>query len=105
RLLGATGALGTGELIASAYAKFGSSAPSRILGDWAFAAWHPGERCVFLARDHIGATSLYYHLDAEVLAFSSSRRQLIDWGLAPLELDELYLAQLLVSWPAYQGER
>jgi asparagine synthase (glutamine-hydrolysing) len=40
-----------------------------------------------------------------VFAFASDRRALLALNLAPLAMDELYLAQVLISWPAYHGER
>ncbi|MBI5301188.1 MAG: asparagine synthetase B [Chloroflexi bacterium] len=94
-----------GDLILHAYRKWGESCVTRIYGDWSFAAWHPAERKLFLARDHFGNTSLYYYADARVIAFASDRRALLALNLAPMELDELYLAQVLISWSAYHGER
>jgi asparagine synthase (glutamine-hydrolysing) len=74
------------------------------LGDWSFAVWHPLERRLFLARDHYGVTALYYYQDAQRFAFASSRKALYTLGV-PRRLDELYLAQVLMAWPAYHGER
>lgn len=94
-----------GEIIFHAYLKWGEDCPERIYGDWSFAAWHPKERRLFLARDHHGNTSLYYYADPGVFAFASSYKALLALNLAPVKMDELYLAQVLVSWPAYHGER
>jgi asparagine synthase (glutamine-hydrolysing) len=94
-----------GDLLLAAYQKWGQSASERIYGDWAFAAWHPAERKLFLARDHFGNTSLYYYANPRVFAFASDRRALLALNLTPVEMDELYLAQILVSWFAYHGER
>jgi asparagine synthetase B (glutamine-hydrolysing) len=88
-----------------AYDKWGENSAKRIYGDWAFAAWHPAERRLFLARDHFGNTALYYYIDQQIFAFASSLQALLDLNLAPMEMDELYLAQVLVSWQDYQGER
>ncbi len=93
------------EFLRRAYLQWGELAPERVFGDWAFAAWHPQERRLFLARDHFGNTSLFYYSSPRVFAFASSRQTLLELNLAPVELDELYLAQVLVSWPAYHGER
>lgn len=97
--------IGDGELLRAAYLRWGEGCVERVYGDWSFAAWHPAGRKLFLARDHFGNTSLYYYADARVLAFASSREALLALNLAPVEMDELYLAQLLVSWPACHGER
>ncbi len=94
-----------GEIILHAYLKWGEDCPKRIYGDWSFAAWHQKERKLFIARDHYGNTSLYYYVDTGVFAFASSYKALLALDLAPIEMDELYLAQVLVSWQAYHGER
>jgi asparagine synthase (glutamine-hydrolysing) len=99
------GKMSDGEFVLRAYQKWGEDSPNRIFGDWAFAAWHPSERQLFLARDHYGNTALYYHANPHTFAFSSSRQALLTLGLAPVEMDELYLAQVLVSWFGYHGER
>ena len=92
-------------LIHAAYRQWGQECVKRIYGDWAFALWHPEQRRLFLARDHFGLTSLLYYCDSRTLAFASDRRALMDLRLAPVEVDDLYVAQVLVSWPAYHGER
>jgi asparagine synthase (glutamine-hydrolysing) len=97
--------LGDGEVMMAAYRRWGERAPVHLLGDWSLAAWHPDRRRLFLARDQFGQTALYYHCDANGVAFCSSQRALLALRLTPLELDELYLAQYLISWPRYHGER
>ncbi len=94
-----------GEIVRQAYLRWGGACVERIYGDWAFAAWHRAERKLFLARDHFGNTALYYYADPHVFAFASDRQALLDLNLAPITLDELYLAQILTAWPAYHGER
>jgi asparagine synthase (glutamine-hydrolysing) len=96
---------GTTALAAHAWRRWGERAPEHLIGDWAFAVWDPSRRALFLARDHHGAGSLYYCADDERFAFATSREPLLRSGWAPLQLDELYLAQLLACWPAYHGER
>ncbi|MDD4921043.1 MAG: asparagine synthase-related protein [Bacteroidales bacterium] len=92
------------ELILQSYLKWGENCPIRIYGDWSFAVWNSKEHKLFLSRDHIGNTSIYYYIDSHTFAFASSRQALLDLDLAPIKMDELYLAQVLVAWPAYQGE-
>jgi asparagine synthase (glutamine-hydrolysing) len=93
------------DLCRHAYGEWGDDCPAKIYGDWSFVAWHPAERKLFLARDHFGNTALYYHIDQHFFAFASSRQALLDLKLSPIEMDELYLAQVLISWSAYNGER
>lgn len=93
-----------GEIIRRAYKRWGPDCAGRIYGDWSFAAWHPAERKLFLARDHFGNTALYYYADQHLFAFASDRRALLDLNLTPVTLDELYLAHILTSWPVSDGE-
>lgn len=90
------------ELILRAYLKWGEDCPDQLLGDWSFAIWHPDEQKLFLARDHSGNTSLVYWQEGGRFAFASEPKALYAIG-APRRLNELYLAQVLISWPAYHG--
>lgn len=94
--------LADGHLILRAYEKWGEHAPDHLIGDWAFAAWHPQEKSLFLARDHFGSTSLYYYRDDRRFAFASSRKALFALRI-PRRLNEFFLACVLVSWPAHHG--
>ena len=94
-----------GEIMFRAYHRWGAEAPRRVFGDWSFAAWDPTRHRLFLARDHLGNTSVYYYADARIFAFASSLDALLALDLARGEMDELFLAQVLVSWPAYHGPR
>jgi asparagine synthase (glutamine-hydrolysing) len=85
-----------GRLVALAYERWGERAPERLLGDWAFAAWHPRERRLVLARDHYGQTALYYHAGPHSLAFASSLKGVLALPGVPRRLDEWQLAQSLV---------
>ena len=93
------------HLVLAAYRRFGDRAPGHLLGDWCFAAWHPRDRRLFLARDQFGKTAIYYYAGPRFFAFAASPQALLALGCVPPELDELYLAQYLISWPAYHGER
>ena len=97
--------LGDGALMHRAWLRWSDSCVERLFGDWAFAVWDRKTRRLFLARDHSGITALYYHANPGFFAFSSSRRALLKLDLPPVKIDELYLAQILVSWPGYHGER
>ncbi len=98
-------AVSDAALIFQAYGRWGEACVERIYGDWAFAVWQPTARRLFLARDHFGNTALYYHAGPRVVAFATDFHGLLALNLAPREMDELYLAQVLISWPAYHGER
>jgi asparagine synthase (glutamine-hydrolysing) len=96
--------LADGHLIQRAYEKWGEDAPPRLIGDWSFAAWHPREGRLFLARDHYGNTALYYFQDERRFAFASSRKALFALGV-PRRLNEFFLACVLISWTAHHGEQ
>jgi asparagine synthase (glutamine-hydrolysing) len=85
-----------GRLIALAYERWGEQAPLRLFGDWAFAAWHPSERRLVLARDHYGQTALYHHRRGDTFAFASSLKGLLALPHVPRRLDELQLGRSLV---------
>lgn len=105
RLTSQVEAVSDAALIFQAYGRWGEACVERIYGDWAFAVWQPAARRLFLARDHFGNTALYYHAGPRVLAFATDFHSLLALDLVPREMDELYLAQVLISWPAYHGER
>jgi asparagine synthase (glutamine-hydrolysing) len=87
-----------------AYEKWGEQCAARMHGDWSLAACSTRDRRLFLARDHHGNTSLNVYRDPATgtIAFASDARALHAIG-APRRLNELYLAQVLVSWSAYHG--
>lgn len=97
--------LADGTLLGQAYLHWGEAVVEQLLGDWAFAVWNPTTRRLFLARDHFGNTSLYYHAHARYLAFASSSKALLALDPALQAVDELYVAQVILSWPAYHGPR
>jgi asparagine synthase (glutamine-hydrolysing) len=96
--------LADGRLLLLAHEKWGSDTPGHLLGDWSFAAWHPREKRLFLARDHSGNTALYYFQDARRFAFASSRKALFALGV-PRRLNEFFLACVLISWTAHEGSQ
>ncbi len=93
------------EIIRAAYLRWGPGAPPRLRGDWSLAAWHVRERRLFLARDPYGATGLYYYADARTLAFAPTQRALLSLGVMTGRVDELYVAQFLISATALHGPR
>lgn len=99
-------ALDDQELIARAYLRWGEACVAQLYGDWSFAVWNAAQRRLFLARDHSGNTSLYYYVSGDTAAFASSRKALLALGHpAVRRIDDLYIAQVLLAWPVYQGER
>ena len=98
-------AMPDGTLLGHAYLQWGVAAVEHLIGDWAFAVWNPSTRRLFLARDHYGNTSLYYHANSRYIAFASSSKALLALDPSLHTIDELYVAQVILSWPAYHGAR
>ena len=83
------------ELILAAYRTWGKTTPERLIGDFAFAIWDPGQRTLFCARDAFGARPFYYHLTDRHLIFASEVKALFSLPDVPRELDEVQLAFFL----------
>jgi asparagine synthase (glutamine-hydrolysing) len=96
-------ALPDSALILKAYEKWGEDCPDRLLGDWCFAIWDARNRKLFLARDQHGTTGLYFHANARFFAFASSFKGMLALPEVPRRLNELRIAQILVSW-AEEGQ-
>ncbi|WP_157215750.1 asparagine synthase-related protein [Flavisphingomonas formosensis] len=92
-------------LLRDAFARWGAAACERIQGDWCAAMWDASATSLLLARDRLGSSALYYHDGPDVFAFATAREDLMALDLAPAVLDELYVAQTLISWPAHHGSR
>jgi asparagine synthase (glutamine-hydrolysing) len=93
------------DIMLRAYNAWGKECSARMYGDWVFAAWHPAQRQLVVSRSHYGCINLYYHIDQNLFAFASNRQTLLSLNLVPFELDELWLAQFIISWHTYYGER
>ncbi|MDD4358159.1 MAG: asparagine synthase-related protein [Smithellaceae bacterium] len=93
-----------GQLVFRAYKKWGSESCKHIFGDWSFAAWHIKEQRLFLARDHLGNTGLYYYFKPPLVVFASNVKAVLAHPQVPCELDELRLAQNLVFIISDKGQ-
>ena len=96
--------LADGDLIEQAYLKWGQDCVQQLYGDWSFAVWHPTAQRLFLARDQLGQTALYYHANHKYIAFASGRKALLALDPELRAIDDLYMAQVLLSWPVYHGQ-
>ncbi len=59
------------ELIAHAYARWGTDCADALIGDFAFAVWDPQQRAMYCGRDPMGVKPLYYHWSDGLFAFGS----------------------------------
>ncbi|AFK02410.1 asparagine synthase [Emticicia oligotrophica DSM 17448] len=90
--------LSDGELIKKAYLKWGKESPRYLRGDWSFVCYHILEEELFLARDHHGYTSLYYFLDGEQFAFSSSAKAIFALKSFTKEINVEVFVKKLIIW-------
>jgi len=85
------------SLIVRAFERWGEACPDRLNGDWSLAVWSPGNRQLFLARDHFGNTGLYYAKVGERVAFASDIKGLLALPWLPRRLNETRIASALVG--------
>lgn len=85
-----------GQLVLKAYKKWGTESCKHIFGDWSFAAWHTRGQRLFLARDHLGNTGLYYYFKPPLIVFASRIKAILEHPKVPRELNEMHLAQRMV---------
>jgi len=86
----------------AAFARWGVESFSRLLGEWALAAWNPHTRELSLARDYSGCGPLFYYLTPRFVLWSSELEAVVSItrqrGL-PLSLDEGWIAGFLARGP------
>jgi asparagine synthase (glutamine-hydrolysing) len=85
-----------GQLVFRAFKKWGTESCKHIFGDWSFSAWHIKEQRLFLARDHLGNTGLYYYFKPPLIVFASNVKAILDHPEVPRKLNEVHLAQRMV---------
>jgi|LSQX01.2.fsa_nt_gb asparagine synthase (glutamine-hydrolysing) len=84
-----------GRLVWLAWRKWGTDSCRYIFGDWSFAAWDKKEKKLFLARDHLGNTGLYYYFKPPLIVFASNVKAVLAHQAVPCELDEIHLGRKL----------
>lgn len=103
-LIGLLGAGLKGDLTdvaiaAAALEAWGTTALAKLIGDWALSIWNPKERTVLLAKDFLGAKSLYYTIGENALAWSTLIDPLLLPKNRPFCLQEEYLAGWFSHFP------
>lgn len=87
-----------GNIILKAYLQWGRQCVKYLKGNWSFAVFNFIEQELFIARDPIGYTSIYYYHDATGFYFSSSIKSLLALPNYHKQLNELYFVQQLSLW-------
>lgn len=94
------------EMLLKAWLKWGPDCLDHLCGAFAFAVWEPGERRVFLARDHSGQRPLYFRHTGGTLLFATSARALRACPGVSSEFDEAQLVNDLIGLaPEYPRTR
>lgn len=81
-----------------AYLKYGDKVQNYLKGDWSLAAYDFNKKDVFIARDTMGNTSLYYYQTEKYFAFSSSIKSFLDLPDFKKGLNEEYFVWSLTNW-------
>jgi asparagine synthase (glutamine-hydrolysing) len=87
-------------IVAAAVDSWGIAALAKLIGDWALSVWNPEERTVLLAKDFLGAKSLYYATREDGFAWSTLIDPLFLCEPRSLRLQEEYLAGWFSHFPA-----
>ena len=90
--------------VLQAYVRWGEEAPSRLLGDFAFAVWDERKRQLFCARDPLGVKPFFYHWDNRRFLFGSEIKQIFQASGVPTDANLAHLADLLLMNPPGQWE-
>jgi asparagine synthase (glutamine-hydrolysing) len=96
-------------IVLAAFKRWGEKCFSNVVGDWAITIWSEVERTLYLARDHAGTRTLYFHFESEVCLWSTHLESFCFDGKAKT-LDDEYVACYLSNCPVrdltpYRGVR
>jgi asparagine synthase (glutamine-hydrolysing) len=86
------------QLVLAAFRRWGEACFSHFVGDWGIALWSERDQSLYLARDHAGTRTLYFHNDKGVLRWATHLETFFV-GSSTMELDEDYAACYLASRP------
>jgi asparagine synthase (glutamine-hydrolysing) len=87
-----------GRLVQLAFKRWGESCPPKLYGDWSFAVWDYRRQRLFLTRDQMGNTGLFYYHQPPFFAFASSPKALLALPEVDRRLNEGQLARYLTHF-------
>ena len=87
-----------GEVMLKAYLRWGKDCVHHLRGDWSFAIFDYKEQELFIAREPIGYTAVYYYQDDSGFYFSSSIKSLLALPNYQKRLNEVQLVRKLALW-------
>ncbi len=87
------------EIVMAAFSRWGEDCLPHLIGEFALILWDPIRQTILLARDHIGARTLYYHRNKDRLICSSELDALVALAGTNLSINEEYIAGFLAYDP------
>jgi asparagine synthase (glutamine-hydrolysing) len=87
------------EIVAGTYERLGTGMFSQLIGDWAICIFSDDRQEVVLARDFIGARSLFYRVDDRHVGWSTVLDPLVLLENGMPRVSEPYVASWLSSFP------
>jgi asparagine synthase (glutamine-hydrolysing) len=84
------------ELLAHAYAAWGTPCVDHLRGDFSFALWDAGHKQLFCARDHFGIKPFYYAQLGELFLFSNTLNCLRQHPAVSSELNDAAIGDFLL---------
>ena len=92
------------EIVLRAWQCWGTEAPARVIGDFAFALWDASKRTLFCARDPLGVKSFYYFNGPGFFLCASELHQLFQDARVARRPNEPAVADILVRTPVNRRE-
>ena len=81
-----------------AYLKYGKTVQQKLKGDWCLAVYDYQTKELFITRDTMGYTAIYYYNTSQYFAFSTSLKSLLALPYFNKELNESYFVSFLSLW-------
>lgn len=93
------------DLALFAWAVWGEACLPKLLGDFSFGLWDAERKCLWCARDFVGAKPLYYARTPTALCFTNTLQVLQSVREISHELDDLFVRDFLVEGVSCDLER
>ena len=92
------------EIVLRAWQCWGTEAPARVIGDFAFALWDASKRTLYCARDPLGVKGFYYFDGPGFFLCASELHQLFQDARVARRPNEPAVADILVRTPVSRRE-
>lgn len=86
------------EVILHLYEEYGTDCLRFLNGQFSIAIWDERRRALFLARDRVGITPLYYTVNANRLIFGSEIKAILAHPDVQAEIDQQALREIFTYW-------